>query len=287
MLGLGTHKMRGKRLIAAVAVLVTIGAGTGVAAAAGVVTLPYSGDGNTINGCYSPGGQLKLVTAKHTTCPSGMTPIHWNVTGPQGPAGTNGTNGNTVLSGTTVPASTLGAVGDFYLDTSSPETLYGPKTSTGWPSTGTGLVGPQGAAGTNGNTILSGTTAPASTLGAVGDFYLDTSSPETLYGPKTSTGWPSTGTGLVGPQGPPGVAGITYPAVSSVTISAHAYAEEISVCPPGDYAISGYWHGSPGFQVFVSTALGATYPNEWSFEFKNTSATSMPVSYGVVCAQVG
>ena len=230
MLGLGTHKMRGKRLIAAVAVLVTIGAGTGVAAAAGVVTLPYSGDGNTINGCYSPGGQLKLVTAKHTTCPSGMTPIHWNVTGPQGPAGTNGTNGNT---------------------------------------------------------ILSGTTAPASTLGAVGDFYLDTSSPETLYGPKTSTGWPSTGTGLVGPQGPPGVAGITYPAVSSVTISAHAYAEEISVCPPGDYAISGYWHGSPGFQVFVSTALGATYPNEWSFEFKNTSATSMPVSYGVVCAQVG
>ena len=62
-----------------------------------------------------------------------------------------------------------------------------------------GCPGPQGTAG---NAILNGTTAPpADTLGAVGDFYLDTAT-EMLYGPKTSVGWPSTGTSLVGAQGP-------------------------------------------------------------------------------------
>jgi hypothetical protein len=60
--------------------------GTGVAWAAGV-TLPFSGDGNTINGCYSSGGALKLLTPSAPTCPSGYTPIQWNQTGPAGPRG--------------------------------------------------------------------------------------------------------------------------------------------------------------------------------------------------------
>ena len=55
--------------------LMTIGAGTGIAVATGV-TLPFSGDGNTINGCYSPGGQLMVLTPVQKTCPTGMTPIH-------------------------------------------------------------------------------------------------------------------------------------------------------------------------------------------------------------------
>ncbi len=72
-----------------------------------------------------------------------------------------------------------------------------------------GCPGPQGAAG---NAILNGTTAPpADTLGAVGDFYLDTAT-GTLYGPKTSIGWPSTGTSLVGTQGPAGATGPQGPA---------------------------------------------------------------------------
>lgn len=75
------------------------------------------------------------------------------------------------------------------------------------PTSG-GCPGPQGVAG---NTILNGTTAPpAATVGAAGDFYLDTTT-ETLYGPKTSSGSPSTGTSLVGPQGPAGTNGATGP----------------------------------------------------------------------------
>jgi hypothetical protein len=59
--------------------------------------------------------------------------------GPQGPAGAAGTNGAagaTILSGNGAPATTLGNVGDFYLDLSS-FMFYGPKTSAGW---GTGVL---------------------------------------------------------------------------------------------------------------------------------------------------
>jgi hypothetical protein len=41
--------------------------GTGIAVAAGV-TLPFSGDGNTINGCYSSGGALKVLTPSEQRC---------------------------------------------------------------------------------------------------------------------------------------------------------------------------------------------------------------------------
>ncbi len=42
-------------MLTATVVLLTIIAGTGIAAASGVVSLPFSVDGNTINGCYSSG----------------------------------------------------------------------------------------------------------------------------------------------------------------------------------------------------------------------------------------
>jgi len=65
-----------------------------------------------------------------------------------------------------------------------------------------------GPAGTNGNTILNGTTTPAQTVGNNGDFYLNTST-HTLYGPKANGTWSTTGTSLVGPQGPAGATGAT------------------------------------------------------------------------------
>lgn len=100
----------------------------GVALATGV-TLPFSGDGNTINGCYSTGGALKLETPSSPTCPSGYVAIHWNVTGPQGPAGPQGIQGATGATGATGP---MGATG--------------PAGVTG--ATGaTGATGPAGAAG--------------------------------------------------------------------------------------------------------------------------------------------
>lgn len=51
--------------------------------------------------------------------------------GADGKNGTNGKNGSQFLSGTTIPAATLGVVGDFYFNTSQ-MILYGPKTATGW-----------------------------------------------------------------------------------------------------------------------------------------------------------
>jgi hypothetical protein len=189
-----------------------------------------------------------------------------SLVGPQGPAGingTNGTNGNTILSGTTAPASTVGANGDFYLDTSAPETLYGPKASGAWPTSGTSLVGPQGPAGTNGQTILNGTTAsPPSTLGTVGDFYLDTAT-EVLYGPKTSSGWPSSGTSLIGPQGPSGITNIATAseADGSATLSSSAAVEVAAVQISFSYAAT------------VVVQASATYNAGSSGEYDSASCT--------------
>lgn len=83
-------------------------------------------------------------------------------TGTQGIAGTNGTNGldgKTVLNGTQNPTAGIGNNDDFYINTTT-NTLFGPKTSGAWGS-GVSLVGPQGAAGTNGKNSLINTTTEA------------------------------------------------------------------------------------------------------------------------------
>jgi hypothetical protein len=83
-----------KRTLKVVVVLAALGAFcSGVAIAAGV-TLPFSGDANTISGCYSNGGALKVLTPTQPACPDGYAPIHWNVTGPQGTAGPQGGTGS-------------------------------------------------------------------------------------------------------------------------------------------------------------------------------------------------
>lgn len=80
--------------------------------------------------------------------------------GTNGTNGANGANGNTLLSGSGVPASGLGANGDYYIDTSDANRpLYGPKTLGAWGSpinlkgdTGAdGAAGVDGAAGADGN----------------------------------------------------------------------------------------------------------------------------------------
>jgi hypothetical protein len=79
-------------------------------------------------------------------------------------------------------------------------------------------TGPQGPAG---NSILSGTGAPASTLGTAGYFYIETSN-HTLYGPATHTCNPlpchtiwGAGTPLVGPAG---VGGAAYQTSGAATV---------------------------------------------------------------------
>lgn len=102
--------------------------------------------------------------------------------------------GSQILSGNDVPTTSLGSVGDYYLNKTTME-LYGPKTTEGWGNA-IGLKGAQGEKGKGGATILSGITAPTTSLGKVGDWYIDTQNKH-LYGPKTESGW-GTGISLIG-----------------------------------------------------------------------------------------
>ena len=129
--------------------------------------------------------------------------------GVQGVQGIPGKDGNLFYSGTGAPAATLGKVGDMYLNKTN-STLYGPKTDAGW-GTGVnlkGATGATGATGAAGSKILSGTGAPAATLGKVGDYYINKTNGD-LYGPKTATSWGSA-LSLRGPQGIPGAAGSMF-----------------------------------------------------------------------------
>ena len=99
--------------------------------------------------------------------------------------------GNTILSGTETPTATLGSVGDYYLRLPVYD-FYGPKTAEGW---GTPVSLKGAPAGQSGSKIYSGSGAPAADKGIEGDWYIDTVN-KRLYGPKTSTGWPTTYIGL-------------------------------------------------------------------------------------------
>jgi Collagen triple helix repeat (20 copies) len=120
-----------RKLITVGAAVVFAASGTSIAVAAGV-TLPFSGDGNTINGCYSRGGALKVRTLARPTCPTGYRSIQWNATGPQGPKGDTGLQG---------PVGPQGPKGDTGLQ--GPVGPQGPKGDTGLQ----GPVGPQGPPG--------------------------------------------------------------------------------------------------------------------------------------------
>ena len=172
-----------------------------------------------------------FLAACAKTGPKGAT----GPAGPQGSAGLQGTGGaqgaagpagSQIFEGNGVPADTLGNVGDFYINEAN-DSLYGPKTLSGWgnaislqgsagaagaPGTpgapGTaGAAGATGAAGAAGSQILSGSVPPTSTTGNPGDYYFDNLT-DSLYGPKTSTGW-GTAVSLRGSAGTPGAPGAT------------------------------------------------------------------------------
>jgi len=93
------------------------------------------------------------------------------------------------MSGVGAPAAGLGALGDFYMDSSTYQ-IYGPKTFAGW-SVATSLKGPKGetgavgAAGPKGDTGATGSQGPKGDTGATGS-----------QGPKGDTG----ATGAAGPD---------------------------------------------------------------------------------------
>ncbi len=122
-------------------------------------------------------------------------------------------DGGVLFITNTIPAATFGDIGNYVLDVIN-GIVYGPKTTSGW-GTGLSLKGKQGPTGTTGTAgapgskIYAGSGAPATTLGIVGDYYLDRHN-IMLYGPKTANGW-GVPVNLRGPKGPAGPAGPTGP----------------------------------------------------------------------------
>lgn len=102
---------------------------------------------------FNNGSWVKLVNSSETT------------------SGGSGTPTNTILNGNTLPTSGVGTNGDFYLNTAN-NTLYGPKASGSWPSSGVLLVGPkgdQGLPGTgNGGSVIAKTVTSGGTI-AIGN----------------------------------------------------------------------------------------------------------------------
>lgn len=180
---------------------------------------------------YGPGAVVTRLGSGYVT-EEGVTSADvpgasaaWELLAGKGTDGTNGTNGTngtdgtdgvdgedgrTLLNGTTVPGSGIGAEGDFYLRTST-SVLYGPKVGSSWGS-GVSLVGPTGATGANGSDgtgfNIRGTVANAAALpgGATdGDAY-KTEDDDHLH-VWDGAAWIDLGT-IVGPAGADGAAGV-------------------------------------------------------------------------------
>jgi hypothetical protein len=151
-----------------------------------------------------------MVSACGKTGPAGVTGST-GPAGPQGMAGSPGPAGSSIRSGLGAPADTLGLIGDFYIDERAVD-LYGPKTASGWGAS-TPLIGPAGANGANGvngtagSQILSGIIPPAAITGVAGDYYFNRTT-DSLYGPKTGSGW-GTAVSLRGSPGATGAIGAT------------------------------------------------------------------------------
>jgi hypothetical protein len=138
--------------------------------------------------------------------------------------------------GNIVPATTLGAMGDFYLDMITGNVYY-KNSSTTWVLTGNikGPTGPSGASGTNGAT---GATGPAGVAGPAGSQGIQgltgpagAQGPIGLTGPAGAAGTngatgaqgpigltgPAGAAGVAGPAGPQGIQGLTGPSGAAGT----------------------------------------------------------------------
>ena len=126
--------------------------------------------------------------------------------------------------GNIVPATTLGAMGDFYLDMITGNVYY-KNSSTTWVLTGNikgptgaagatgsvGATGPAGVAGPAGSQGIQGLTGPAGAQGPIG-----LTGPAGAAGTNGATG-PAGAAGVAGPAGPQGIQGLTGPAGAAGT----------------------------------------------------------------------
>lgn len=102
------------------------------------------------------------------------------------------------------------------------------------------IVSSAGVQGPRGNTVLSGTGAPGSTVGIDGDYYVDTTNyptSATLYGPRVSGAWPGTGIIIGGGGG-----GITP---ATTVVAGITYGQMTAVGTDTTYAREDHSHGTP------------------------------------------
>ena len=122
----------------------------------------------------------------------GETNTHIKAQGEKGTDGTNGTNGRDGQNGLTPH---IGYNGNWFIGNQDTHIkVQGDKGDKGE----TGATGAQGLPGKDGSKIYSGQGKPVS-QGVEGDYYIDTEA-KIFYGPKTNTGWPSTGISLTAQQ---------------------------------------------------------------------------------------
>ena len=103
-----------------------------------------------------------------------VTIIEKNNTATVSVPGMQGPRGSSILNGHGLPSSSIGEISDYYLDADT-DILYGPKTSSGWPSSGIllqGTQGVQGAKGETGYSVYTGISSPSNSLGNNGDVYI-------------------------------------------------------------------------------------------------------------------
>ena len=99
--------------------------------------------------------------------------------GAQGIPGANGQDGQTPR---------IGDNGNWWVGT----------VDTGKPARGAqGIPGTNGQNGADGSRIYADNGSPANSVGSIGDYYIDKEA-KIFYGPKTATGWPTTGISLTG-----------------------------------------------------------------------------------------
>lgn len=160
---------------------------------------------------------------------------------------------NTILSGTTPPRSSIGIVGDFYIDMKA-LVLYGPKSKSGWTHP-ISLRGPQGAAGAKGINGTNGVDGKnSSSAGSAG--------PQGIAGPIGPRGEVGIA-GAIGPAGPTGIAGPMGPAGAPGTSGAAGLAGAAGTQgPPGANGAPGSAGATGGIGLTGATGpTGAAGPS--------------------------
>ena len=141
----------------------------------------------------------------------GATPI-MNLRGLQGNPGTNGQdgqtprigeNGNWWVGNTDLNVRAQGNPGANGQNGLNPHigdngNWWVGTEDTGKPARGAqGIPGNNGQNGADGSKIYADNGTPANSVGSIGDYYIDKEA-KIFYGPKTATGWPTTGISLTG-----------------------------------------------------------------------------------------